>query len=403
MTINTQNWRQLSAIQIGGVICMPVLMIGQTLNELHGFNSALLAVFLGNALLFGLALIAAKMSYEGGKTTMENAIDYFGKKGVTFFSIAMTLSLIGWFAIQLNMMTLGVVDLFGIDPSNTMISTLLNIALGILITAVALYGVKGITILANLSLPLLLATLAYAFYSTGAIAAPVEAPITYGGVSIVIAMAIACVIDLPTYFRHAKTAKDSYISVFLIFAVTIPLLEALGIYLAASSDHGSFLDIFKRNNSAIWNIWTAAFLILAGWTTNNTNLYSGVACMETLAKKSSEILRTVLFGILGTLLACMDLLNHLDLFLETIGILISSMGGVILTRFLITLFTRRPLSIQDHRTHLIAWTVGILAGCLGWYGVSLTTISVLDATIGASLGTCVIMFRRREYEAAYSR
>lgn len=381
---------------------MPVLMIGQTLNQLFGFSSALLAVVLGNLMLFLLSLIAAKMSFEKGKTTMENASDFFGKKGVMFFSLAMTLSLIGWFAVQLNMMTLGVVDLFGIDPQNTMISSSINVLLGTVITLVALYGVSSITLLANLSMPLLLATLGYAVYTMDKSPPPSEAPITLGGISLVVAMAIAWVIDLPTYFRHAKSAKDAYISVFIIAAVAIPILEAIGVYLAASTDHGSFLDIFKRHNSTIWNIWTASFLVLAGWTTNNINLYSGVICMETLSPKSSSITRTLLFGLIATPLACLDLLNHLDTFLEVIGIIISSMGGVVLTRYLISLLPGRNIQPEEHAWHLLAWLIGIILGFLSWKELALTSISVLDATIGASAGTLLILTKRNSYETNYA-
>lgn len=404
--LTKQNWGQLSTIQIGGVICMPVFMIGQTLYQLYGFSTSIIAVIVGNFVLFSLGLISAKMSVEGRKTTMENAIDYFGEEGVKCFSLAFALSLVGWFAIQLNMMTLGVMDLFSLDANSISIQTSLNVALGLVMTFFALYGVRGISILANISLPLLLATIAYAAYTVerapGAETAFEKFPLSFGGVSLVIAMAIGFIIDLPTYFRHATTARAAYISIILVFGLCLPALEIIGVYLASAITEGTFLEIFKRNNSAMWNIWTATFLVLAGWTTNNVNLYSGVICLETLTKKYPNYLLTLAFGIFSTALSCVNLLNHLDVFLEMMGIIISSMGGVIFARYLLIQFTQIGIIKEDHFLHLIAWSIGIVIGLVSWLGLSFTGISVLDATFGASLGVVLVMARRLSYEKAYS-
>lgn len=404
--IGTQKWGQLSSIQIGGVICMPVLMIGQTLNELYGFSSAVIAVIVGNFILFSLGLISAKMSVDGRKTTMENAIDYFGEEGVKCFSLAFALSLVGWFAIQLNMMTLGVMDLFSLDPKSITIQTSLNVVLGLIITFFALYGVRGISILANISLPLLLATIAYAAYTVERVPSDETAldkfPLSFGGVSLVIAMAIGFIIDLPTYFRHAKTPRDAYISIVVVFGLCLPVLEIVGVYLASAITDGTFLEIFKRNNNAMWNLWTATFLVLAGWTTNNVNLYSGVICLETLTTKYPNYLLTLAFGIVSTALSCVNLLDHLDVFLEMMGIVISSMGGVIFARYLLLYFNGLPIIKHDHSLHLIAWMIGIVIGLISWLGFTFTGISVLDATFGASLGVILVMARRRTHEKAYS-
>src|SRR5689334_4893361 len=116
-SLSRQDWWQLSSIQLGGIICLPVFMIGQTLSQTYGFTSAVASILLGNAILLFLGLAAAKMSHEKRKTTMENAVDFFGERGVAFFALSLSLSLLGWFAIQLNMMALGLIDLLALDTS----------------------------------------------------------------------------------------------------------------------------------------------------------------------------------------------------------------------------------------------------------------------------------------------
>lgn len=400
-TINLQNWRQLSSIQIGGVICLPVIMIGQTLSQTYGFSSAVAAILLGNFLLLLLGFISVKMSHEKRKTTMENAIDFFGEKGVVFFALTMGLSLLGWFAIQLNMMSLSVLDLLSVHSARPLWLLILNITLGLLITAVALNGLKALNLFANVSLPLLFLTLSYALYTVEKSPSISARLFSIGGTSLVIAMAITLVIDFPTFFRHARTAKDGYISNLIIFGLALPLLEIIGVYLAEGKSDGSILDVLKRDNGPLWNMWIASFLILAGWTTNNLNLYSGVMCLTSVLKNISERLSTLCFGILGTFLSCFNLLNHIEIVLDVMGIFIASMGAVILTRYLLAIITGRKMTDRDHRLHLLAWSFGIILGLFSLFGFSLTSLSVLDAMIGASIGTLLTMTRKEIYEKAH--
>ena len=398
--ISQQNWWQLSSIQIGGAICLPVIMIGHVLSQNYGFSSAILSILLGNGILLFLGLISAKMSYEKQKTTMENAKDYFGEKGVLFFSLTMILSLLGWYGIQLNMMSLSVLDLLSIDTKNSYFLNFLNITLGLLVTLVALWGIRALNFLADISMPLLLSTLAYAMFTVDKSDHISPHTLSFVGASAVIAMAIAVVIDLPTFFRHAQTCKDAYLSIFLIFGVTLPILEIIGVYLASGQSGGTILDVLKRQNGLTWNIWVASFLILAGWTTNNLNLYSGVICLEPLLKKQSERMCTLLIGGLGTLLSCLNLLNHLEIVLDIMGIFITSMGTVIIVRYIFSQFRLQLFAQEHHLWNLFAWGCGIICGFLGMKGISLTSIPVLDSALGACLGALLTPIRRGFYEKA---
>lgn len=400
---NQQNWWQLTSIQLGGVICLPVILIGQTLYQTYGFTSSLIGIILGNLILLMLGFIMIKMSCERRKSTPANAADYFGKVGVASFALTMCLSLLGWYAIQLNMMSLSIFDLFHIDPSKTYVVVLANLSMGFVTTLGALYGIKSLNILANISLPLLLITLGYAFFTVDYNPASTSLQtLSFSSTSIVIALAIALIIDLPTYYRHSKTTKDGLISLLLIFVFALPILEFIGVYLAAGSQGGHILDILKGSHGPLWNLWVALFLILAGWTTNNLNLYSGVVCLESLLKNTSDKTRTLLFGIAGSLLSCFNFLAHLEFILDLMGIFVAGMGSVIMTRYLMEWSLKKPVQQRDHKWHVFAWILGVVVGILSIGGYSLTAIPLLDATIAASLGTWTILFQKESCEKAYS-
>lgn len=396
--IAQQNWWQLSSIQIGGAICLPVIMIGHFLCQTYGFTSSVIAILIGNGILLILGLISAKMSYEKKKTTMDNARDYFGEMGSSFFSLTMVFSLLGWFGIQLNMMSISMIDLLSLD-SNYLIS--LNTILGLLITFVALRGISAINLLANLSLPLLVLTLVYSLFTLKSKSEISHYPISIVGASSVIAMAIAVVIDLPTFFRHAKSCKHGFISIVIIFGLALPSLEIIGVYLSSGIAGGTILDVLKRQEGPFWNLWIGLFLILAGWTTNNLNLYSAVICLEPLLKNNSEKKRTLMIGVFGTLLSCFNLLDNIEIVLDIMGILITSMGTVIITRYLLSQFNHSHFFAQNHLWNILAWTLGISAGFFSLAGISFTTIPVLDAAIGAGLAALFIPNPKEIYEKTY--
>lgn len=402
--METQNWKQLASLQIGGVICLPVILIGQALSRSYGFSSAVCAILIGNLILLILACIAASMSFTEKKTTVQNAEVCFGRKGTLLFAVAMLMVMVGWFGIQLGLISLSVLDLLNI-PQTPGICGIANLCLGMLLTFVGMFGLRALTMLSDLSLPILCATLVYALYSKGAVMVPLEGAISFGGISLVIAAAIGAVVDLPTYFRHAVSKKDAYIGAFLTFGLALPLMELVGVYLSLDTASDNVLGMLKKEGNLIWNIWVALFFILAGWTTNNTNLYSGAISLDSIFPRWSHQARIWAIGGVGTLLACLDVLHHLELCLDLLGILVISIGGVLLQRYFLKMLKWKCHGSSASKTFMAASCIGVCAGIFslcGW--IHITSIPVLDAFMGAFLVTTMGLFsqQRKKYETAHS-
>ncbi len=396
--IATQNWKQLSSIQIGGAVCLPVIVIGQTLSQTYGFLSAVLAIVLGNALLTLIALVMASMSFQEKKTTIENASLYFGKKGGVLFAWAMLFSLLGWFGIQLNLMSQALLDLLSI-PSDSSALIAANAGLGLVMTCTGMYGLRALNLLSDFSMPILGITLLYALCMPGKESHEFSFIFTWGGLSLVMATAMAAVIDLPTFFRHARSKKDAFISIFLTFGVVIPLVELIGVYLAATRGGESVMEILKGNN-IFWNAWVALFIILAGWTTNNTNLYSGAVSLKFIFPNISNAFCTWIVGLAGTFLACFNLLDHLEVLLGLLGVGIGSMGAVIIAAYLAAQCQGGQIK-GSQRGNLWAWSLGAVLGIVSMCGgYSITSIAILDAFLAASFGTILFLIikQRNFYE-----
>lgn len=382
-----QDWKKLISVQAGGVICLPIFIIGHALAKTYGMPSAILAIVLGNALLLGMGLVAASTSAVRRKSTAQCAVDVFGSRGKVFFSGAMVFSMVGWFAIQMNIMTTSLQDFFGRG-----VTILLNVALGAGMTAVAIKGMKGLAALANLSMPFLVATIAYAIYlaSDAPVLEATAQPFTAAGISLVLACAIAAVIDLPTFFRLAKTRKDGMLAACLLFGLVLPFVEGVGVYLFIHSRGDNIVEVLTQEGSpALWKAWVMVFLILAGWTTNNANLYSAAVSFNTLMPMLSDRTRTILAGALGTFLSCLNLLDHLVLALDVIGIILGSMGAVMVFHF--------AYPRGDNCTkNVYAWLIGVAGGFCSYFGYSLLQIPVLDAFLIAFLTKFTLEVRINE-------
>ena len=104
MTSNQRlSSKDLVSIEVGGAICLPIIMVGHKLVSAIGFTGSIAAIVLGNVILFCLALVAAKMSLERRKNTPENARDYLGPTGVQVLAVVLFIAKCCWFALQLNL------------------------------------------------------------------------------------------------------------------------------------------------------------------------------------------------------------------------------------------------------------------------------------------------------------
>lgn len=391
---NNTSWWQLLCIQISECFCLPTIIIGQLLGEKYGWQVALTTICAGNAILLLIALVYVCMSAEKRQPIIEYTAETFGKKFLPLFGILITCSLLGWFALQLNVMSVTLqrlLEALGLEL-NLFSSNGLNIILGLLLSLFMLGNIKAVRITAVLCVPILTIILIYALLRIDNNAtAPLPLSSSLEGISLIMGYQIFYVIDLPTFFQHSKSRKDSIFAIVLLYGITTPLLEGLGVYLSYAAAGTTILDLFTPGADISWYPMAALFLLLSGWTTSNTNLYSAVVNSVHLLPKWDFRKRTIFLGILGAIIACLNPIEHFDLLLKFLGITLGSMGAVILSGFLLGINSGslRPIC---------AWLIGICIGFLTLAGVfTLTQAPSLDAFITAYM-VCLSLTKRDIYE-----
>jgi cytosine permease len=391
MTQKLLTWSELAMIEIGGAICLPVIMVGHAIAKKVGISYALLSIVLGNGVLLLLALISASLSVNRRAPTPEQAKNYFGELGARGFAATLLFSKLCWFAIQLHLISLSLGQAF---------PTLLPLAgwdclLGTMIILCALTGIQGIGKIAKIATPLMVGTMGYAACRAYFLP-PVETLSLYSGegISMAIAAAITAVIDMPTYFRHARSHKEARRAVIAFIGIAVPLIEGLGIYLFSKSGGSEIVTTLTSFGGRGWEIWIALFILLAGWTTNNTNLYSAVNCARTLFPKCSEKLRTLICGSVAVAASLAGITAHFSLILQLIGIGVGSMGLVILSSYALEKYAQTSIL-----RNCLAWGLGLLGGILSaFHWIEITGIPLLDGGIIA-LGAALV-FLKRNYETA---
>ncbi len=379
--LKKQSWWQLLSIQAGGAICLPVIMVGQLVYQKFGWPAALLGVVFGNSFLLVIGYFFASLSTYRPQSTVQHAVNYFGNQGRLLFASLMIFSMIGWFSIQINVMSLSseqLLKMFGATVS----SYYLNIGIGIILVSVMYFGMNAIKWLSYLSAPLLGMTLFYAILSAQG-SVPIGKPLSIswlGGLSLIIGTNIAAVIDLPTFFRHAQSGKDARICILLLYGVVVPFIEIAGIYLSATTGGNSILDILQIGHGMLWMVWINCFVLLSGWATNNSNLYSAITSSYSLPGNFSPFTRTLFLGAIGTAIACFNPLENIESLLELLSVTIGGMGATVLGGYLLDRSSAKNVIIPW--ISISSWLIGIVIGTsssfFSWF---FTGIPAFDAFI----------------------
>lgn len=367
--VEEYRWYQLASVQIGGAICLPVILIGFELARQYGAFPSFVAIAVGNLLLMSLAYITVKMTWQNKRTTPDNVSLYFGVYGQKVIACIIGMSMCCWYAIQTQVVAHDVSAYFGIDYRITCFGCSLFFASSLL------FGLHGITKLANLSIPAMILTLMIVLIAAFCKddtqrTISWENSFSVSAISLVMAVAIGVCIDMPTFFRYAKSEQDAIAGALVTFCIGMPLIEIAGVLVYQWSNAACLTDALKCPGSALWDMWIVLFLFVAAWTTNTTNLYSASMGMKALFSQFSKQGIWLIATCFATFLSVIDLVANLSFFLDLMGTILATTFGAILMLYLMK--RRMAEGIK-----YMAISIGALGGFSGYP----TGIAVLDSAL----------------------
>ena len=292
-------------IMLGFTFFSASMWTGQTLGD-----SLDLSGFIGSLILGGiiLAIYTGSLAYVGAKTGLSLdllAQHSFGAKGSYLPSVLTSFTQIGWFGVGVAMFAIPVAKL--IAPENPWLPYLLVAIAGICMTGSAFFGIKAMTIVSYISVPLIAIlgiTAMVMAVKTGDVPlaekfAESQGMSVIAGAGLVIGSFVSGGTATPNFARFSKTALQSVIVTVVAFFIGNSLMFCFG---AFSGVYVGGNDIFEVMVALNLTVFAIIVLGLNIWTTNDNALYTAGLGLSNITKVRKRPM-VVISGILGTVTA----------------------------------------------------------------------------------------------------
>ena len=318
-------------IMLGFTFFSASMWVGQELAEGLDFGGFVGALLLGGAIL---GRYTGLLGYVGAKTGLSMdllAQRSFGTKGSYLSSAMISLTQIGWFGVGLAMFAIPIADqLLG---GSLAAEWILVIIAGICMTASAYFGIKSLTIISYIAVPLvaILGTVAMVMAIQRGegtfidqFAASSGSLSIVGGAGLVIGSFVSGGTATPNFSRFAKSGKSGLITTVVAFFIGNSLMFCFGAVSSIFVGGNDIFDVMIR-----LNLFYLAVLVLGLniWTTNDNALYSaGLGLANIFNQKKKPMV--LISGLIGTVAAIwlywnfVSWLNVLNCTLPPVGIIL---------------------------------------------------------------------------------
>lgn len=364
-----QSWLSLAFVWTGSMICIPCLMIGGIVGTGLSLWQVVLAVLVGYGIVCTYMCLVGIESCDTGLPTVSMAASVLGRRGAQFIiSLMLAIACIGWFGIQSAVcgesFSAMVADFTGFEIP----VWLSSVFWGIVMLLTAVYGYNGLKILNYIAVPALVIVLVYSMvlafsgggFATVASYVPASRMSFISAVSMVVAsFALGGVIS-GDYSRYARSRKDVVKSTLLgVFPSGLVMMLVGSILSIVTGQYDISLVLAAVGVPALGLV----ALVLATWTTNVTNAYSGGLAVSNLLGFGEDKFRIScsVAGLVGTVLAAVGLLSRFEFFLNILSALIPPIAGVMIASYWIVGKGRRENLVEKEGWYL----PGILAFAIG--------------------------------------
>ena len=324
-------------VMLGFTFFSASMWVGQQLAAGLDWWGFLWALLLGGLILAAYTGSLGFIGAESGLSLDMLARRSFGTKGSWLPSAMISFTQIGWFGVGLAMFAIPVAkQILGLEvtPDHMPWQGYLLVAIaGILMTASAYFGIKSLTIISYIAVPLvaILGTAAMIMAvrqgDKGLVEQFAEGTKSLGiiaGAGLVVGSFVSGGTATPNFTRFAKNAKVGLWTTVVAFFIGNSLMFLFG---AVSSIYVGGNDIFDVMINL--NLFYIALLVLGLniWTTNDNALYTGGLGLSNIFELSKKTM-VIISGIIGTIAAVWlywnfcDWLNILNCTLPPVGIIL---------------------------------------------------------------------------------
>ncbi|WP_088816389.1 MULTISPECIES: cytosine permease [Listeria] len=369
-----QSWGSLAFVWTGAMICVPALLVGGTLIGGMPFWEAILTACVGYGIIVLFMIFQGIQGSDLKLPTVKAAAQVFGEQGSKkIISIILAIACLGWFGIQANVCGVafsGFLAVYGIDFP----VWLASLIWGIIMLLSALYGIRILNILNYVAVPILLIVCLYALITSlqsGGLAqitnyTPKTTLPFLSGLSVTVgSFALGAVIagDYAQYTKGRANIMKAAISGILPSGI---LMIGVGAILTLTSGTADITSVFNELGMPVLGV---VALILAAWTTNAVNAFSGgiaIVNVFNISKKREKVAVAMAGGI-GTLLAVFGILNYFIPIMSVLSAMVPPVAGVMIASYWIVQKgdpNKWQLVEGVNWLGVLAWSVGAVFAAL---------------------------------------
>ncbi|WP_369788938.1 cytosine permease [Rouxiella sp. WC2420] len=370
--------RSVSAVWFGFPMILTNAVFGGIMAYNLGFWRAIIAILLGNLVLF--AYVGA-LSYLAGKTGLNFAMQArktFGSRGYIITSAFLSTVVIGWYAFQTGLTGTIVNSTFGWNTSWVIVLAT------VLYTGVTFLGVRALSIIGMIAAPMFvilgLAALYFVSQHTD-LSQVMQYKGTAGGITMGIAMTmvIAGFADSGTmtadFTRWSQTGKSAVAATFSAFPVAnvVSLLSGVVIVSAGAGinpaqNGGDFLHLLVGHN-VLLNLLALLFVFINLGSVCTHCLYNGAVGYSHLLNSKMR-LWTIILGVIGGVLAVIGVWSYFLNWLSLLGVAVPPIGAVMIVDLLFLGHINSARAESHYRgSAFLSWAIGTVCASIAhlWF------------------------------------
>ena len=365
-------------VMVGFTFFSASMSVGAKLGNGLDLSGFIWACIIGGVILSAYCGVLAFIGASTGMTMDLLCRRAFGTKGSYLSSFLLGFTQIGWFGVGVAMFSIPAAELLGVNE------WVLTIIAGLLMTATAATGMKGLEIVAYISVPLIVILGVYSMITAGveggglaAIFGQSAGKISlFTGVGYVIGSFISGGTATPNFIRFAKNRKVAVWTTVIAFFLGNTLMFCFGAIGGAFTGKEDIFYVMIAQGLAI-----PALIVLGAniWTTNNNALYTGGLGLANITGKPMKYL-TWVAGIIGTALAIWLYWNFVG-WLSILNCALPPIGMIVILDY----FKNRSKYDGKHTEAVVNWfnVLGIVAAAavanfLNW-GIAAVNAMVVSA------------------------
>lgn len=365
-------------VMVGFTFFSASMSVGAKLGNGLDLSGFIWACIIGGVILSAYCGVLAYIGASTGMTMDLLCRRAFGTKGSYLSSFLLGFTQIGWFGVGVAMFSIPAAELLGVNE------WVITIIAGLLMTATAATGMKGLEIVAYISVPLIVILGVYSMITAGveggglaAIFGQSAGKISlFTGVGYVIGSFISGGTATPNFIRFAKNRKVAVWTTVIAFFLGNTLMFCFGAIGGAFTGKEDIFYVMIAQGLAI-----PALIVLGAniWTTNNNALYTGGLGLANITGKPMKYL-TWVAGIIGTALAIWLYYNFCG-WLNVLNCALPPIGMIVILDY----FKNRSKYEGKHTEAVVNWfnVLGIIAAAavanfLHW-GIAAVNAMVVSA------------------------